>query len=131
VSLTLIAGPSVPIVVYFVYPETMGVPLEEMDRLFNDTNTAGNDLESAALLRSSLDPSPSNVVRKRPSNTSRKSSATKVPVAMTESNIASIWNPLNMFRVAEGSRPGSRNGNHTGGTKDYQSVNRNEGDREE
>ncbi|ORY82964.1 and other transporter-domain-containing protein [Leucosporidium creatinivorum] len=36
--------------VYFLYPETMGVPLEEMDALFGDSSS--RDLESASLVRS-------------------------------------------------------------------------------
>lgn len=38
------------IVVYFGYPETCGVPLEEMDRLFGDSSR--RDLESSSLVRS-------------------------------------------------------------------------------
>ncbi|KAL8280504.1 hypothetical protein RQP46_007152 [Phenoliferia psychrophenolica] len=37
------------IVVYFAYPETMGIPLEEMDRLFGDSHH--HDLENASLVR--------------------------------------------------------------------------------
>ncbi|KAM0751863.1 general substrate transporter [Meredithblackwellia eburnea MCA 4105] len=35
-------------IVYFGYPETMGVPLEEMDRIFGDSSSR-HDLESASL----------------------------------------------------------------------------------
>merc|ERR1711939_342962 len=37
------------ILVYFFYPETMGIPLEEMDELFNDSGAA--DIEERAPLR--------------------------------------------------------------------------------
>ncbi|KAK4702068.1 hypothetical protein P7C70_g4158, partial [Phenoliferia sp. Uapishka_3] len=39
------------VVVYFAYPETMGIPLEEMDLLFGDSSH--HDLETASLIRAS------------------------------------------------------------------------------
>lgn len=49
--------------VYVVYPETMGVPLEEMNRLFNDSPP--EDIESSTLLRHSYDETTPPHLRKR------------------------------------------------------------------
>jgi len=40
------------ILVYFLYPETKGVPLEEMDRVFGEESTSDEESERASLVRS-------------------------------------------------------------------------------
>lgn len=96
----------------------MGVPLEEMDRLFNDSPP--NDLEAASLIRSSResdDDSPASAtLRKRPSPLSRSGSATTLITSA-----GSSWNP---FRRLQSGSHQSRG--QPVQPKDYQSVSREE-----
>ncbi|KAK4698376.1 hypothetical protein P7C70_g7902, partial [Phenoliferia sp. Uapishka_3] len=58
------------VVVYFAYPETMGIPLEEMDALFGDSSH--RDLETAPLLRTPATSADPPSLRKRASYSRRK-----------------------------------------------------------
>lgn len=54
------------LLVWFAYPETMGVPLEEMDKLFGEDADSGQDLEAASLLASNarVDPPSASAVKR-------------------------------------------------------------------